>query len=119
MRRIPNLAETAIIGSFFLLGNVGSAVYALNGTGVSPIFLTLYYVGVAWAFAAWIIADRRRLGMPISVDYGWYFFQLWMLVLPYHVVRTRGWRGCGLVVGFVALFVVTYVIAVIVWSVAK
>ena len=111
----PNRRETIILIVFFLLANVGNCVYAAFGMQPSGGFMLLYYAGAFWAIAAWIIADARRLSVPLPFDMGWLTFFAWPVVLPYHVFRTRGVKGFLTLAGFVGLFLSTYLVGVIVF----
>lgn len=111
----PSLALTAA----FLLGTVGSAIYLLNGMAPSGAFLFLYFIAVCWAFSWWVLADCRRLGVPTSVDHGWFVFQIWPLAVPYHLLKTRRLAGCTFMAGFVALFLATWAVAMVVYFIGK
>ena len=56
------------------------------------------------------LADER-------FDHGWFVFIAWPVMVPDHVLRTRGIKGCGLLVGVIALFVASYVVALAVYAV--
>jgi hypothetical protein len=60
-----------------------------------------------------MLADLRRLRLPISIDYGWFVFFAWPVLLPWHLVQTRGRGGCLALIGFVGLYVVTGVLAIV------
>lgn len=98
----------------FVIGNAGTALAAAAGHPLRPAFLLLYYGGVAWALAWGVMADCRERGIPTSVDHGWFVFYAWPLVVPYHLLKTRGWRGCGVIALLIAAFVGTYLGALVV-----
>lgn len=104
----PSLALTAA----FLLGTVGTSIYAMNGMAPSGAFLALYFIAVGWSFSWWVLADCRRLGISTSIDHGWFVFHTWPLAVPYHLLKTRRLAGCAFVAGFFALFVATWVVAI-------
>ncbi len=113
--KIPNPQQTAMLAGIFLLADIANSIYAAFRLRPSGAFLVLYYVGVAWAFAAWVAARRSK-----DVRQCWVGFRLdrfvgWPVVVPYHVLRTRGIRGFVTLAGFIGLFVATYLLALIVF----
>ena len=99
------------LATLFFLGNIGVAVSAAQAHAVPPGFSFLYLIGVAWAIAWWVLADCRERNIPSSIDHGWLVFFAWPLVLPYHLIKTRGLKGCGVLATLVGLFVVAYLTA--------
>jgi hypothetical protein len=117
--RIPNPRATLALGTFLLLINLANAMYALSGVPPSGPFLLVGYGGAALIVAYWILADSRRLGLAGSVDQGWFVFAAWPLALPYHLFKTRGWRGAITLLGFVGLFALTYAMSLAVFFAAR
>jgi hypothetical protein len=107
----PSLALAGVS----LLAAVGGALYAINGMAPSSAFLMLYYVGVTWALSWWVLADCRLRGIGTSVDHGWFAFQWWPILLPYHLLKTRGLQGCAFLAAFVGLFLVTWIVGIAVY----
>jgi hypothetical protein len=52
----------------------------------------LYFIGVQWAFAWWVLVDCRRHSIPTSIDHGWFIFFAWPVAVPYHLLSGRGSR---------------------------
>ena len=112
---IPNPGATVLLAAFFLLMNVGAALYAAAGQQPSGAFAFLTYVGFSVAVAWWIKADSRTLGVRESVDQGLLVYIAWPLFLPYHLFKTRGARGGLTLLGLIGLFGLTYAVAVLVY----
>ena len=106
--KIPNARATVGLGVFFLVANMIAMVYAVRRVEPSSSFLLLYYLGAALVVAYWIIADSRRLGMPASVDQGWFLICAWPICLPYHLYKTRRWKGGITLLGLLGLYALTY-----------
>jgi len=104
MRTPLNLTETAIVAGIFVLGNAGGG----NLCSLRPA-----------SISAWIIADRKRQGLPVSLDYGWYALYAWPIVLPYHLFRTRGRRGCLTLLAGVFLFCAAYALSLLLFYVLR
>src|SRR5262245_53991668 len=104
---------TKMLALLFLVGNIGSAVAGARQEPVPSGFALLRLVGFQWALAWWVIDDCRRREISTSVDHGGFVFFAWPLVLPFHLFKTRGVRGCVLLpAAVVGLFVVTYLVAI-------
>lgn len=94
--------------AIILVGNAGTAVYAANGRPPGSVFLVLYYVGFSTAASWWVLSDCRERGIATSIDHGWFVFYAWPIVVPYHVLKTRGGRGVLLLGGLMLWFLATY-----------
>ena len=42
-------------------------------------------------------------------------FHTWPVAVPYHLLKTRRLAGCAFMAGFVALFVATWIVAIVVY----
>lgn len=115
MRISSWLAPTVALAAMFAIGNVGWAVAAAYSLPLRPGFLFLYFLGVQWAIAWWVVVDSRRHGLGTSIDHGWFVFFAWPVALPYHLIKTRRIRGCLVLAGMIALFVASYLLAVVVF----
>ncbi len=111
--RVANPLATFALGAFFLVANMIAMVYAVRRVPPSGAFLLLYYLGAALVVAYWIISDSRRLGVPSSVDQGWFLIAAWPICLPYHLFKTRHWRGFVTLAGLLGLYALTYGISVL------
>lgn len=97
--------------AIFVLGNTGGAICAALGREVPAAFMILYYIGIAWAFSWWVLSDCHARNVATSIDHGWFVFYAWPLMVPYHVLKTRGIRGCGLLLLMFGAFLAAYAFA--------
>lgn len=74
-------------------------------------FHLLVTLGLVSVLATWWVRDRRRLGMWAGIDAGLFCAMAWMVVLPYHLIRTRRWGGVGILAAFVAMYWGSYILA--------
>jgi hypothetical protein len=116
---IPNPAATGLLGVFFLIANLGNALYAAHGLQPSGGFVLLFYVGFGFAAALWMHADSRRLAIREDIDQGWFVYLAWPVLLPYHLFKTRGKRGAVTLLGLVGLYVATYLASLLVFLLAR
>ena len=94
----------AILVSLFFLGNIGMAIDAAFAADALPRFVLLYEVGLGWAFSWWVLSDCRARGVPTFIDHGWFVFYAWPFIVPYHLLKTRGLRGCGTILALLGAF---------------
>jgi hypothetical protein len=97
--------------ALFFIGNTGSAICAAYAAPAPAGFVVLYWVGIAWGFSWWVLSDCRARRMPTSIDHGWFVFYAWPIAVPYHVLKTRGIRGCGTLLALAGAFLAAYVFA--------
>src|SRR5687768_16761570 len=107
------LVPWSALAVVFTIGNVGWAISAAYSLPLRPGFLFLYFLGVQWALAWWVLVDCRRYGISTSIDHGWFIFSAWPLTVPYHLIKTRRARGCLVMAGMVGLFVASYLVALV------
>ena len=101
-----------IVVFFFFLGNVGAAVCMARSVNVSPGFMLLYYLAVAWGLSWWVLSDCRARRLWTSIDHGWFVFYAWPVAVPYHLIKTRGFvRGCGTLLALIGGFIAAYLCA--------
>jgi hypothetical protein len=113
---MPQPASTLILGALFYLGHVEASIRTLRGASPPGLFSLLYFTGTALVIATWIQADKHRLGAASTLDDGFFILLAWPLALPYHLFVSRGWRGGLALLGFLALYVLTYVMALLTFA---
>lgn len=50
-------------------------------------------VGFVWVVCSWLQDDSRKREIRWPLDLGMFVYVAWVLVLPYHLLRTRGLAG--------------------------
>ena len=104
--------ETMRMTKVPLVANMIAMSYAARRVEPSSSFLLLYYLGAALVVTYWILADSRRLGVPTSMDQGWFLIAGWPIGLPYHLFKTRRWKGAVTLAGLVGLYAATYGVSI-------
>jgi len=104
-----------ILGSAIFLGAVESALLIAAERAVSPESTLAYGVCLAVVFAYWLEHDTRKTGIMQVWDQAWFFAIAWPVVIPYYLVRTRGFRkGLKILLAWLGFFVgVTFVTALL------
>ena len=58
------------------------------------------------SIALWVSTDAMRRGAGVPYDFDSFVFFTWPITAPAYLLRTRGARGCGLVILFFLLLVI-------------
>jgi hypothetical protein len=116
---IPNRGATLALAVFFLVVNVADGLYSARGVQPSAVFSVLAFLGAVGVMTYWIHADYRRLGIQEPLDLGWFVILVWPLSFPYHLIKTRGFRGLITFAWLAAIFLLTYFVGVLVSMLAR
>ena len=57
----------------------------------------VYEYGFSMLLMWWVYRDRHQRRFPVPYEFEAFVFFAWPIVVPYYLVRTRGWRtmpGC-------------------------
>ena len=95
----------------------GLGIYSVSGLEPSPTFEFLetaaFVCGVVW----WLRAEAQTstvkrfycLGLLVGVG--------WIIIVPYHLIKTRGVRGLIPLLALIASFVAAYLLAAVVYMI--
>jgi hypothetical protein len=102
-------AEVFPIGLFVILltlRGVTAGVY--EGLGrPQPEALPFVEQLASWlTLWAWFSAYAYRHRIPLIMDFGWLFFGIWLVVVPYFLFKTQRWRALLPIAAYVFLAVV-------------
>jgi hypothetical protein len=104
----PSFSTTLVLCALFIPRVVDGA-YAGGGRAEPAALHVLFMLWFSMSLAAWFWGYCREQRVEWTMDMGWFVMTLWIVVIPYFVIRREGRRGL-LRVG---LFLLTYVAA---WS---
>jgi hypothetical protein len=117
-RSIARTILITIVGLAVLVAGADAALYHRHGVEAERLSL-------AWAIifsllvAMWIDADSRgnsKVYRPY--DFGFLMYLVWPLYLPYYLIRTRGTWGVAWLIGFVALYLLSWAFRLVIWLAA-
>jgi len=91
--------------------------YVSIGRSPSPGVGLLLEFGWALMLVLWMDADARKLRRLPCYDFGMMVAIFFPLSLVWYCLWSRGWRGLLVLLMLLALFVVPYVIAAVLWGV--
>ncbi len=92
----------------------GIGIYSALGLEPSPTFEFLYTAAFLCGVVWWLEAEARRyvlkpvycLGLLVSIG--------WMIMIPYHLFKTRGVRGLIPLLALLVSFIAAHLLAVFV-----
>ncbi|MGH9903153.1 MAG: hypothetical protein ACRD68_15205 [Pyrinomonadaceae bacterium] len=90
MKPAPPTSTLILLAVLVLLYSVGTGLYFARGVEPSPAFEFLFRAGLLCSVVWWIRADSRRHGLTPVYCLGMLVGVAWMIVIPYHLFRTRG-----------------------------
>lgn len=90
---------------FVFFGQGAAGFYWASDAGPSPAFSLLYGLGFLWGVGWWLRRDSRRRGVRWILDMGMFLNIAWPLIMPYHLIKTRGAKGLLLILAFGAVYV--------------
>jgi hypothetical protein len=92
-------------------------LYALQGIEGPLGWEFLSRIGLVWLIWWWLRVDSRERGIGWVLDLGMFLYLAWIVVLPYHLFKTRGWAAFVPILFFIAVALMGFVSAVVVWVV--
>ncbi len=104
LRDSPKISMPAvfIFLSVFLERFLGG-LYFLRGLEAPVVLTLLPPVVIAWAMWLWLRGDSRKRGVQWVLDLGWFLYVAWIVILPYHLFKTRGLKALIPILFFVLI----------------
>jgi hypothetical protein len=106
--------RTKVLFAFTFAIQFIATVYAAHEFETPPSFELLSHLALLWIIALWIKADSKRIGKTWPLDLGMYLAAAWIVILPYHLFRTRGAKAFIGIFSFIGVSLAGWAIAVIV-----
>jgi hypothetical protein len=106
-----------LLGVAVFVYNLGAGLYHAGGLEPPPtiefLYTSIFLCGVVW----WLRTETTRSAVTpvycagLLVGAGWFF------IIPYHLLRTRGWRGLVPLFALIGSFFAGHVLAIIVYTI--
>jgi hypothetical protein len=94
---------------------LGSGVYVVNGLEPSPtwefLFRAAFLCGVVW----WLKADAKRSAVQPVYCSGLIVGIGWLIIIPYHLLKTRGAKGLIPLFALIGCYFVAQVLTIVVY----
>jgi hypothetical protein len=81
---------TVLLFGFFSITQIFNGVYLARGAEVPPVYLLLRMFATIWILGWWLKDDLSKHRGGGILDLGMFLSMAWPLIMPYHLVRTRG-----------------------------
>jgi len=105
------------LGVIALVRMVFDVIMTYDGADSSQQAAHLTNAATGFAIASWTEIDRRRQAISLPFAYAGFVFFLWPVVTPYYLIKTRGWKGAGLVAAFILIYFLSSLAAASVYRV--
>lgn len=102
---------------FLIAGQMIEMVYAINGAYPPEVFEFLYPFAFLGLICWWLQRDSGRNGVSWPLDMGMFMYQAWVIILPYHLIKTRGVRGLIDICVFAGVLIAAWILLAISWMV--
>jgi hypothetical protein len=94
-----------------LIYHFGVGFYNARGIEPSPAFELLYTTGFLCSIIWWLEDDARKYHVTPVYCLGFLVSIAWMIVIPYHLFKTRGVKGLITIFTLAGIFLVAQFIA--------
>ena len=83
---------------------------SFQGSGSSTATIALWTVIFAVLVALWAETDAECHHKEIPFEYSFFVFLFWPPLLAYYLIKTQGFRGCLIFLGFLTLFSMPFIV---------
>jgi hypothetical protein len=109
-------------GLLYLFVLVTQFIFGLYGArGVDPpgSYRLLYALAFLWLFGWWLQQDSRQHRFKWVYDLGLFLYIAWPVIIPYYLFKTRGVKAFLTILTFLAVYVGTYIMGMMVYLIFK
>ena len=97
--------------------NFTASLYALTGVEPLPTVEFLYIAAFPWGAIWWFRSETQKSDLQRVYCHGMLINFGWFVILPYYLFKKRGWKGLLPLLVLVGTYVVSIVLAAIVYGV--
>ena len=95
--------------------SLGAGIYAVHGMEPLPTADFLYQVAFFSGLIWWLRADRGRSAVKPIYCLGLLMSIGWLVIIPYHLLKTRGAKGLIPLAALMASFVVAQILTIMLY----
>jgi hypothetical protein len=110
----PTLVLLGILGFVY---HFGIGIYSASGLEPSPAFEFLYTAAFLCCVVLWLRAEARLYAVTHAYCLGLLVGVGWVIMIPYHLFKTRGVRGFIPLGALLGSFLVAHILAIFVYMV--
>lgn len=106
---------TVFLYVYVVISQVVNGLYQAAGTQPPPILALLVPIGFFWAVAGWLQHDADSRGLRWVLDLGLLLYVAGVILMPYYLIKTRGWRGVAVLLGFAGVYLGSTIVGIVVY----
>jgi hypothetical protein len=103
-----------LLGLLIFTYHFGNGIYYFRGLEPLPSFEFLYTAGFLCGVVWWLRVEARTSAIKTVYCLGLFVGMGWPIMIPYHLLKTRGVRGLVPLFGLIGSFLVAYILAAVV-----
>jgi hypothetical protein len=93
VKKLPLSTSAKFLFPFVFLSQFLATFYATFQFESSALLYALSRLAFFWLISWWLVEDSRRRGISWPIDTGMFLYVAWIILIPYHLFRTRGVRA--------------------------
>ena len=109
------LSPAGLLYIYLVLSSFALGVYQARGVEAPDAFVVILPFGYLWSVGWWLRTDSRQRGFTWPWDLGLFLYIIWPLLIPYYLLKTRGWRGLLAIVVFIAAYIGARLLGMVVY----
>ena len=113
-----SLVMLVLLGLLIFVYHVGLEIRNARGLETSPSFEYLYKAAFLCGVVWWLQAETKSSAVMRIYCPGVLIGSAWPIVIPYHLLKTRGPRGLLPLLALIATFVVAKLLALVIYVAA-
>ena len=108
------ICPAGLLYLFLLVTQFIEGLYLARGFEPPGLYRVLYPLAFLWLIGWFLQKDSSKHVFKGVCDLGFFLYLTWPLSLPYYLFRTRGIKALLMVLGFLAVYLGTYIIGVMI-----
>jgi hypothetical protein len=94
---------------------LGAGIFLIYGLEPSPTVEFLYYAGFLSGSIWWLQADAGRSAVKRVYCPGLLVGSGWLIMIPYHLLKTRGAKGLIPLLALAGSYVIAYIVTMVLY----
>ena len=117
-RKLQKIQPWLVLGllAMSVLYTVAASYMVLHGGSLSDRNGILWVAAFAMLVALWTKNDALLRNERKPFEYSYFLFLFWPIMLPYHLIRSRGTEGLLMFLGFLAMHEMPGAVAMTIWA---
>jgi hypothetical protein len=111
----PGTIMLVLLGALVFVYHLGLGIYRAVGLEPAPAFEFLYSAAYVCAVVWWLRAEAKSSPVARTYCEGMLVGLGWIIIIPYHLLKTRGVKGLIPLFALIGTFVVSQVLATVLY----